>query len=404
MSLKKRWRVNNMKISLGFTGDIAFSEYTKDFYKTPGVIDRKIYDFLNSNDYNILNFESPVTESTITKKNALAHKSSPDALSFIKDNIKNPVLSLANNHMMDFGLKGLLDSIKYIKKEKLPFIGAGKDQDKATDYVILGDKVKVGVIALQYKDYMVATDDCPGTSHYKHEKLIRAKVKELKKKVDWVVMVHHGGEEFINTPLPYTRRAMKRFLSFGVDIIVSHHPHTVQGYERIGNKMIFYSLGNFIFDTDFQRAQEGTDKGIVLKIEFTKDDYTFFGMTICNKRSDKGIVADKDDSNFKDVTDGYRKDWKKAAVCLLDVKDRKKELRKYRNKFSISNLYIEKVNIKDLISFNDLVKKYYIDELDQPLVFNGSNIFVRKFRKIYRKLTRANYKKFFYTHYAKIFK
>ena len=69
-------------------------------------------------------------------------------------------------------------------------------------------------------------------------------------------------------------KKLKKLLSFGADIIVAHHPHTVQGYEKINNKMIFYSLGNFIFDTDFQRAQKGTDKGIVLKIEFTKDEFS----------------------------------------------------------------------------------------------------------------------------------
>ena len=393
-----------MKFSLGFTGDIAFSEHTKELYKTPSAIAKEIYDFLNTNDYNILNFESPVTESTITKKNSLAHKSDPDALSFLKDNIKNPVLSLANNHMMDFGPKGLLDTLKYLKKAKLPVIGAGKNEDKATDYIILGNKIKVGVLAFQYKDYMIATDITPGPSHDKHEKLIKEKIKTLKEKVDWVVLIYHGGEEFINTPLPYTRKKLKKFLSWGVDIIVAHHPHTVQGYEKINNKMIFYSLGNFIFDTDFQRAQKGTDKGIVLKVEFTKDNYTFESMTIKNMRDANKIVSENTDPNFKDIAKNYSKDWKKAARNLLEVKERRKQLRAYRSKFSISNLYIEKANIKELMPFNELVKKYYIEELKEPPVFKGSNIFVRKGRRLYRKLRRANYKKFFYTKYAQIFR
>ena len=50
-------------MKIGFTGDIAFSEYTKEVYKNPKSLDKKIYDFLNQNDYNILNFESPITES-----------------------------------------------------------------------------------------------------------------------------------------------------------------------------------------------------------------------------------------------------------------------------------------------------------------------------------------------------
>ena len=71
-------------ISIGFTGDIAFSEYTKNLYETPEKIDEEIYEFLNSNDYNIINFESPITNFLKTKKMALAHRSDINSLNFIK--------------------------------------------------------------------------------------------------------------------------------------------------------------------------------------------------------------------------------------------------------------------------------------------------------------------------------
>ena len=83
-----------MKLSIGFTGDIAFSEYTKNLYKTPKKIDKKIYEFFKNNDYNVLNFESPVTESNLTKKAALTHKSNLGALEFIKKEIKKPIFLL----------------------------------------------------------------------------------------------------------------------------------------------------------------------------------------------------------------------------------------------------------------------------------------------------------------------
>ena len=113
--------------------------------------------------------------------------------------------------MMDFGQRGLLDTLKAVKKEKLPFLGAGKNEEEATKDLILGKDIKVGVVAVQYKDYMIATNDEPGTAHHKHFKIIQNRIKELKEKADWVVMVYHGGEEFINTPLPYTRKLYKKF-------------------------------------------------------------------------------------------------------------------------------------------------------------------------------------------------
>lgn len=393
-----------MKLSIGFTGDIAFSEYTKNLYKTPEKIDKKIYEFFKNNDYNVLNFESPVTESNLTKKAALTHKSNLGALEFIKKEIKKPILSLANNHMMDFGPKGLLDTLKYVEKANLPFIGAGKNEDEATKYLILGDDVKVGIFSVQYKDYYVASKDKPGPAHNKHFEIVKQKIKELRSKVDWIVMVYHGGEEFVNVPMPYTRKLYKKFLKWGVDIVVAHHPHTVQGYEKIKNKMIFYSLGNFVFDTNFQRAQYGTDEGMLISLEFTKTDYKFKNLPIKINREAETIDSKNKSLYFKDISTNYNKLWKISARKLYKINSNKKELKKYRNQFSISNLYIEKANIEKVVPFDELIKDNYIKELDTISKVKAKNKVVRKFNRVSNKLKTANYKKYFYMKWAKIFK
>ena len=393
-----------MKLSIGFTGDIAFSEYTKNLYKTPEKIDKKIYEFFKNNDYNVLNFESPVTESNLTKKAALTHKSNLGALEFIKEEIKKPILSLANNHMMDFGPKGLLDTLKYVEKANLPFIGAGKNEDEATKYLILGDDVKVGIFSVQYKDYYVASKDKPGPAHNKHFEIVKQKIKELRSKVDWIVMVYHGGEEFVNVPMPYTRKLYKKFLKWGVDVVVAHHPHTVQGYEKVKNKMIFYSLGNFVFDTNFQRAQYGTDEGMLISLEFTKTDYKFKNLPIKINR-EAGTIDSKNKSlYFKDISTNYNKLWKISARKLYKINSNKKELKKYRNQFSISNLYIEKANIEKVVPFDELIKDNYIKELDTIPKVKAKNKVVRKFNRVSNRLKTANYKKYFYMKWAKIFK
>lgn len=393
-----------MKLSIGFTGDIAFSEYTKNLYKTPKKIDKKIYEFFKNNDYNVLNFESPVTESNLTKKAALTHKSNLGALEFIKKEIKKPILSLANNHMMDFGPKGLLDTLKYVEKANLPFIGAGKNEDEATKYLILGDDVKVGIFSVQYKDYYVASKDKPGPAHNKHFEIVKQKIKELRSKVDWIVMVYHGGEEFVNVPMPYTRKLYKKFLKWGVDVVVAHHPHTVQGYEKVKNKMIFYSLGNFVFDTNFQRAQYGTDEGMLISLEFTKTDYKFKNLPIKINR-EAGTIDSKNKSlYFKDISTNYNKLWKISARKLYKINSNKKELKKYRNQFSISNLYIEKANIEKVVPFDELIKDNYIKELDTIPKVKAKNKVVRKFNRVSNRLKTANYKKYFYMKWAKIFK
>ncbi len=380
-----------MKLKLGFTGDIAFSEYTKNLMYEKKAINKDILKLLNENDYNILNFESPITKSTITNKNALAHKCDPENLKYIKNTFKNPVLSLANNHMMDFGIKGLLDTLKYVKQEKLPYIGIGKNQDEATDYIILGDKVKVGIISFQYKDYIIATNSTPGPAHDKHEKIIKAKIKELKEKVDWIIIVYHGGEEFLNFPMPYTRKKFHKFLKWGADIIVAHHPHTVQGYEKVDKKkMIFYSLGNFIFDTDFQRAQQGTEEGILINLTFSKKTFTHKVIPIIRDR-DKNIINKVNKNiNFIDITKDYNKKWKQEILKLKDIKKIKKKLRFKRNNYSVNNLHIDKIQNLKMISFDELIKKNYIDELNEIPKFKDKNIIVRKFKSKTKKLKKIN--------------
>ena len=393
-------------ITIGFTGDVAFSEYTKELYKSPERINKDIYDFLNSNDYNVINFESPITDFSKTKKLALAHKSDKESLDFIKNNIKNPIFSLANNHMMDFGYIGINDTFVNLDNAGIKYIGAGENCFEATKYIILGDDIKIGILAFQYKDYHVATDLKPGPAHDKHIKLIKKQIKELKRKADWIVVIYHGGDEFVNTPLPYIRRKYKKLLKYGADIVVSHHPHTVQGYEKVGEKMIFYSLGNFIFDTNFQRVQLGTEYGEIIKIHFGKDSYSFENINLFNDR-ESGLIKTIDTyEHFKNIKENYKKDWKREAIRITEIRREIKALKRYRRNYSVDELYIEKSPCTNYMTFEELTNKHYFEDIDKKLA-KRIRIARRLRRKIKRKLKKIrnrNYKKYLCRKYAKLFK
>ncbi|MBO5488817.1 MAG: CapA family protein, partial [Eubacterium sp.] len=116
----------------------------------------------------------------------------------------------------------------------------------------------------------------------------------------------------------------KKYLEFGADIVVAHHPHVPMNYERIGEKMVFYSLGNFIFDTDYQRAQLNTDAGILLKINFTEADYTYeaFGTKI--ERGKENIVAGPVAAIFEDIREEeYEKLMPMAAKAFISNEKKK---------------------------------------------------------------------------------
>ena len=112
---------------------------------------------------------------------------------------------------------------------------------------------------------------------------IAARIAEIKRRCRWCVIVSHGGEEFAGMPSPYTRKRYLRFLALGADAVVAHHPHVPENYELFDDgKAIFYSLGNCIFDTDYQRVHRYTDAGVLLKLRFTEErmDFEAIGLRI----------------------------------------------------------------------------------------------------------------------------
>lgn len=339
----------NVITSVGFTGDLSFSGYFSGCEYDDGLLDAGIKEFLNGNDYNVINFESPVTPCRITKKRSLAHRCGPEALEFVKRSVNNPVLSFANNHMMDFGYIGVIDTMDAANAADLPFVGIGLDINEACRCVILGDEVRVGVLAVEYKKYLIATEHYGGPLHESKKDHIKAAIEALKKQVDYVVLVYHGGEEFLHTPLPFTRKHLKEYLDWGCDIVVAHHPHTVQGYEIVGRKAIFYSLGNFIFDTDYQRAMDDTENGMLLRIEFAKDGFTFRGLPIFIDRDNRKVLAGSDLRFFTDINAcDYKKFWSTEVLRQQDIKQRTKMLRQHEREERIEKTGSERVRTEQL--------------------------------------------------------
>ena len=318
------------KYSIGFTGDISFSGYFKDAYAKPDLISPEVYEFFKETDANIINQESPITESKITKKKRLSHRTEPEAIDYINKMFNNPIYSIANNHMMDYRRIGMIDTLESLKLRNTRYIGGGKDIREASKYIILGDSVKIGVLAVQYKKFKIATECHTGTFHQSNEALLKKRIEEMKKKenVDWVVIVYHGGDEFLFSPMPYTRKLLRRYLSYGADVVVAHHPHVVQGYEDFGKKIIFYSLGNFIFDTEYQRVQEGTENGVLLRMDFDKDSFTYKEFPININREKQRIEKGTEIPSFIDYNKyKYGPIWTKEANRKLRVLENAKNLR-----------------------------------------------------------------------------
>ncbi|MCR5431741.1 MAG: CapA family protein [Lachnospiraceae bacterium] len=255
-------------------------------WKDENLLSPEIKDFLRSADHIIANVEGPLGHpgqfSATSGTDQLKHTMSEDVAVFL-DNIGVDIWNLCNNHIMDAGAEGLENTLKIAREHGVRTIGVGMNITEAREPVIINEAGGIGMIGVGYQRACRAASDTKGGCFPWNDMVaIGEQIAKIKSKCRWCVIVAHAGEEFTALPSPYTRDRYLEYLNMGADIIVCHHPHVPMNYEIVGDKAIFYSLGNFIFDTDYQRSQFNTEKGILLKIRFSEKKFEFdaFGLRI----------------------------------------------------------------------------------------------------------------------------
>ncbi|MCR4727191.1 MAG: CapA family protein [Lachnospiraceae bacterium] len=294
-----------MKTSLVFTGDIGFDRFMDGKWEDGKLISKDVLDFLHSGDHVIANVEGPLVSApanTATEGAVqLMHTMDPGAVKVLK-NMHADIWNICNNHIMDAGEEGMRSTLSYAASEGVTTLGAGMDISEASKPVILPEAGGIGLIGVGYRrGCKPAGPGKAGCFDWGDFDLIKARIDEIKKTCRHCVIVSHGGEEFTALPNPYTRDRYLKYLEMGADIIVAHHPHVPMNYELLGDKAIFYSLGNFIFDTPYQRAQYNTEFGVLLRIDFTEEGFSFKALGIKINRTAEHIEKCELPRIFADV-------------------------------------------------------------------------------------------------------
>jgi poly-gamma-glutamate synthesis protein (capsule biosynthesis protein) len=224
-----------------------------------GLAFRKVSDYLKQGDVTFANLESPITASThsLDKKRKIVLKGDPGSVEALTG-AGIDVVSLANNHMMDYYEKGLFDTIDILDKFNILHTGSGRNMDDARKPAIIeSNGIKIGFLAYSDMAELVfagdpylkysAEKDKSGVLPRKYE-TIKEDVDKLRGQVDILaVSLHWGVEESFTIP-PEQVEFAHRLIDDGVDVILGHHPHQFQGIEMYKGKPIIYSMGNFLFD------------------------------------------------------------------------------------------------------------------------------------------------------------
>ncbi len=293
------------KTSLVFTGDIGFDRYMYEKWDDENLLSDDILAFLHSADHVIPNVEGPVAnaEQNTTQSGVqqLLHTIDPRAVKVL-NNMKADIWNICNNHIMDAGAYGIESTLKIAEENGVKTIGAGMNIDQAREPVIIDEAGGIGMFGVGYQRACRKADvDKPGCYSWSDLDAIQKTIDDIKSKCRWCIVVAHAGEEFTPLPSPYTRERYRKYLEMGADIVVGHHPHVPMNYETVGDKIIFYSLGNFIFDTDYQRSQHKTEYGIIIKLNFTENEFNFEPMGLKILRGEEHIVKHDLPEIFVDV-------------------------------------------------------------------------------------------------------
>ena len=291
--------------SIVFTGDIGFDRYMDGQWNDDNILSPEIIEFLHSAEHVVANVEGPLIEAarndTTSGVKQLLHTMDPGATTVLR-RMNADIWNICNNHIMDAGEEGMRSTLLEAQRFGARTIGAGMNITQAMTPVIIEKAGGIGLIGVGYqRACRAASDEKAGCLSWSDMERIQRSIDEVRKTCRWCVIVSHGGEEFTSLPSPYTRDRYLKYLDMGADVVVSHHPHVPMNYETRGDKAIFYSLGNFIFDTDYQRSQYNTDIGVLLKVDFTESGFSFDPLGIKILRGEERVVAGELPRIFCDV-------------------------------------------------------------------------------------------------------
>lgn len=237
--------LNKAGIRILFSGDIAIQNRCSKIG-----VDNEVEQRLSKYNYRCCNFEAPICTTTDKPKSKIGPslKQHPDSLGVVQELLFN-MFALANNHIMDYGGEGLAETRQRLHEiSPNSCFGAGFSRDEAlTPFIIEKDGIRVGLMSVGENSFGAIHDKTKSGHAWIFDDRIPGIIRELKGNCDYVVLVCHAGAEHLDVPLPEWRTVYRTFIDKGVDAIIGHHPHVVQGWEEINGKPVFYSLGNFLW-------------------------------------------------------------------------------------------------------------------------------------------------------------
>jgi len=255
--------------TLFFVGDIMLNRGIKSVVETYGGGNFefpffKIADYLKTADILFGNLEGPISDKGKNVGSIYSFRAIPEVLKGLKF-AGFDILSVANNHIFDYGREAMEDTLIRLKEAQIEYIGAGFSGKEALSPKII-EKKGTKIVFLAFTNLgeksWEAKENSSGIAWLNKENLEHS-IKKAKKEADIVIVSMHYGQEYQLQPTKEQKDFSRLAIDLGADLVIGHHSHVVQPIEQYKQGYIAYSLGNFVFDQNFSKE---TMEGLLLEV------------------------------------------------------------------------------------------------------------------------------------------
>ena len=258
-------------ISLIIGGDLVPTESNRKLFENNQIeelLGKELKEELEKVDFKIFNLEAPITvNNEELLKCGPNLKINPTTIKGIKG-LSPSLLTLANNHIMDFKELGLKDTLEILENNNINYVGIGNSLNDLKKFHILEKEgLKIGVYVCTEREFSIATSTMAGVNPLELIDNLED-IQDLKKECDYIIVLYHGGKEHYRYPSPMLKKICNKMVEYGADLIVCQHSHCIGSYEEYKGGTIIYGQGNFIFD---RADNEYWNTSLLVKVEINEE-------------------------------------------------------------------------------------------------------------------------------------
>lgn len=280
-------------IHLFFAGDFCSKPSTSNIS-----VSEELKNLIQSCNLKVVNFEVPLKPDVSLPPQPIKRFWQSDDVPVFLRSLGFNLFSIANNHTFDWGEEGFKKTKSTLGEDSF---GAGTYEQAYKVKVIEINGIKFGFLALSYAAYTGVFDDVLHHEGlgcaYINDLRVNHDIMDAKKHVDYLFVLPHDGIEYIDVPLPETIARYRDFIDYGADGVIGSHPHCPQGWEEYKGKPIFYSLGNFFFNSketpDYKAKEPHWYEGLCLVVEIGEDNLKYVVYNTRNIENVKLIIDDE---------------------------------------------------------------------------------------------------------------